>query len=136
VSRSHVRVQHSPPKRKPWLEATVAIAFFLVVAAIYIAIRALHPPYDTDHLTAKGTVSESRIVIDHIRDSQYGGLISYRIEALVSYEIESQPQNRWLVASEITTERAMLASKLAGSPKTCQVYWLPGHPENARCRFQ
>ncbi|MGA2218466.1 MAG: hypothetical protein ABSG51_10295 [Terracidiphilus sp.] len=136
VSHSHIRVHPPAPKRNPWLEATVGVAFFVVVAAVYIATRMWHPFYDTDHLTAQGTVSETRIVIDHIRDSQYGGLIFYRIEALVSYEIDGQTQNRWLIASEITTERAMLASKLAGSPTTCQVYWLPGHSENARCRFQ
>jgi hypothetical protein len=95
-----------------------------------------HPLYDTDHLTAQGNVSDTRIVIDHIRDSQYGGLIFYRIEALVSYEIEGQTQNRWLVASEITTAREFLVAKLADHPKACQVYWLPNHSENARCRFQ
>lgn len=136
MSHSHIRVRVPPPKRNPWLEATVGIAFFIAVAVVYIAIRMLHPFYDTDHLTAEGKVYETRIVMDHIRDSQYGGLIFYRTEALVSYEVEGQTQSRWLIASEITTERAMLASKLAGSPTTCQVYWLPGHPENARCRFQ
>ena len=136
MSHSHIRVQVPPPRRNLWVEAAVGIAFFVAVAALYLPIGMWHPPYDMDHPTAPGNVSDTRIVIDHIRDSQYGGLIFYRTEALVSFEIEDQTQNRWLIASEITTERALLASKLAGSPKTCQVYWLPGHPENAKCRFE
>jgi hypothetical protein len=117
--------------------AVAGIAFFLgVVVVLCIAVRVLHPVYDLDHLTAEGNISDSRIVVDHTSESMYGGKIFYRIEALVSYEIDDQTQNRWLIASETTTDRGLLASKLVGSPKTCQVYWLPNHPENARCRFK
>ena len=137
MSHSHIRVHEAPPKRNLGLEITAGIAFLAAVTAVlYFAIRMLHPYYDLDHLTTEGIVSDSRIVIDHIRNNPYGGLIYYRTEALVTYEIDGQAQNRWLIASEITTERARLASKLADSPKICQVYWLPDHPENARCRFR
>jgi hypothetical protein len=136
VSHSHIRVHEVPPQRNLWLEAGAGIAFFVAVAVLYIAAKVWHPLYDLDHLTTEGKISDSRIVVDHTRESLYGGQIFYRTEALVSYEIDGQTQNRWLTASEITTERARLASKLADSPKTCQVYWLPGHPENARCRFK
>jgi hypothetical protein len=137
MSHSHIRVRESPPRRNYWLEAAFGIFFVALVAvASLYAIRIWHPLYDLDHLTALGNVSDTRIVIDHIRDSPYGGKIFYRIEAQVSYEIDGQTQNRWLTASETTTERGRLASKLAGSPKTCQVYWLPDHPENPRCRFK
>jgi len=137
MSHSHIRVHESPPQRNLWLETTFGVAFvaFVAIAAFYVP-GIWHPLYDLDHLTAPGNVSDTRIVIDHTRDSLYGGQIFYRIEALVSYEIDGQTQNRWLTASEVTTERGRLASKLAGSPKSCQVYWLPDHPENARCRFQ
>lgn len=136
MSHSHIRVQVPPPRRNLWVEAAAGSVFFVAVAVLYLAIRMWHSSLDMDHLTEPGNVSDTRIVLDHIRDSQYGGLIFYRIEALVSFEIEGQAQNRWLIASEITTERVLLASKLAGLPKTCRVYWLPGHPENARCKFE
>jgi hypothetical protein len=129
-------VHEAPPKRNLGLEIAAGIEFFAAVAVLLIATLRWHQPYDLDHLTTEGIVSDSRIVIDHIRDNPYGGLIYYRTEALVTYEIDGQAQNRWLIASEITTERVRLASKLADSPKICQVYWLPDHPENARCRFR
>lgn len=135
MSHSHIRVHEAPPKRNLWFEAAIAISF-VALAALCIAALRWHQPYDLDHLTTEGIVSDTRIVVDHIRDSTYGGLIFYRIEAQVRYEIDGQAQNRWLIASQITTERVLLASKLASSPKSCQVYWLPDHPENARCRFK
>ena len=136
MSHSHIRVHEAPPKRNLGLEVAAGIAFLAAFAALFIAVLRWHQPYDMDHLTAEGIVSDSRIVVDHIWDTRYGGQIYYRTEALVSYQIDGQPQNRWLIASEITTERARLASKLADSPKACQVYWLPDHPKNARCRFR
>ena len=137
MSHSHLRARLNPPapRRNFWLEATFGLVF-VAFAAIFIAVLRWHQPYDLDHLTTEGKTSDSRIVVDHIWDTRYGGAIYYRTEALVSYEIDGQPQNRWLIASEITTERARLASKLADSPKACQVYWLPDHPENARSRFR
>jgi hypothetical protein len=71
-----------------------------------------HPYYDLDNLATEGKISDSRIVVDHTRESLYRGQIFYRTEALVSYEIDGQAQNRWLIASEITTERTRLASNL------------------------
>jgi len=50
--------------------------------------------------------------------------------------MDGQDQNRWLIASEITTARELLAAKIAGHPKTCQVYWAAMHPESASCRFE
>jgi hypothetical protein len=139
LSHSHIRVQQAPTRRNLWLEAAAGCAFLVLVTALYIASNVLHPLHDLDHLTAEGKVSDTRIVVDHIWDTRYGGRIyyriEYRIEALVSYEIDGRSYSRWLTGSETTTERALLASKLASSPKSCQVYWLPDRPENARCRF-
>jgi hypothetical protein len=57
-------------------------------------------------LRVTGSIRETRIVVDHIVDSQYGGLIYYPVEARTRYEFEGRTQERWLTASEITTTRA------------------------------
>ena len=85
---------------------------------------------------SSGNVKESRIVVDHTSEGQFGGTIYYRMELRVSYALAGEQQDRWLTASEITPDRDGLAAKLASHPKTCQVYWVPGHPENARCRLE
>jgi hypothetical protein len=108
----------------------------ILVIVFFMAVRLPQGSIDNRYLTAGGKVTETRIVIDHIQDSQYGGQIYYRIDAHVSYQIDGQVEDRWLTASETTTARELLSAKLATQPKTCQVYWFPNHPENARCRFQ
>ncbi|MFZ0746447.1 MAG: hypothetical protein WAM85_18715 [Terracidiphilus sp.] len=103
--------------------------------ALFVLIR-LDRSAARTYFTADGTVQETRIVVDHIGDSQFGGQIYYRIEAHVNYEVEGQDQDRWLTASEITPERDLLTAKLQPLPKTCRVYWVPKHPENAKCRLE
>ena len=88
------------------------------------------------YFTATGTVQEARIVVDHTVDNEYGGQIHYRIEARVHYMVEGQEQDRWLTASEAMTERGLLVEELEPPPQTCLVYWVPRHPENARCRLK
>lgn len=117
-----------------WLVVVAGIGACLLLVLAWAA-RARDGAYDTSHLTAEGKISETRIVVDHTVESLYGGRIFYRIEAHVGYEIQGQSQDRWVTASEITTLREMLAAKLARHPQSCQIYWTPGHPENAKCRL-
>jgi hypothetical protein len=90
---------------------------------------------DLDDSTAKGKILETRIVVDHIRESYYGGRILYRIEARVKYQIQNGQQERWMAASEATSEREVLSFRLEPSPINCLVHWPPKHPENARCQL-
>jgi len=135
VSQSHIRVA-KPAKPRNWgVEAAIGVVAALL-AALYVATRFWDGFSRPPRVTAEGRVSETRIVMDHIQDSHYGGMIFYQIEAHVSYELDGRRQDRWLTASEITTERLFLASRIATQPKTCEVYWSPGHPENAKCRLE
>jgi hypothetical protein len=117
-----------------WLLVVAGNGACLLLVLVWAA-RTRDDAYDTSHLTAEGKISEIKIVVDHTVDSMYGGRIFYRIEAHVTYEIEGQSQDRWVTASEITSFREMLKAKLARQPQSCQIYWTPGHPENARCRL-
>jgi len=138
MSHTHIRFRAPKPemrlKASFWLLVVAGIGACLLLALILIA-RTRDDAYDTSHLTAEGRISEIKIVVDHTVDSLYGGMIFYRIEAHVTYEIEGQSQDRWVTASEITSFREMLAARLARRPQNCQIYWTPGHPEDAKCRL-
>ena len=134
MSHSHIRVPRPAPQRDPWLEFVVAASIVVLVALLAFG-GFVGRSFDETNVTATGSILETRIVVDHILDSQYGGRIFYRIEARTSYEFQGQSQDRWLTASEITTARELLQAKLASRPKYCVVYWVPGHSENAKCRL-
>ena len=134
MSHSHVRVSHPPPQRRPWIEFALAVSLVALMMLLTFG-NFLKWPFDGDYARATGSILETRIVVDHILDSQYGGRIFYRVEVRTSYEFQGEPQERWLTASEITTARELLEAKLAVHPKYCVVYWVPGHPENAKCRL-
>ena len=135
MSHSHIRVAKPVPQRNLPLEVSVGVVAFLVIL-LFAVSRFGDGFFPTDYVTADGAVSETRIVVDHMLDSNYGGRIFYRIEAHVNFELGGQPQDRWVTVSEVTTGRLELASKVAAQPKSCQVYWAPGHPENAKCRLK
>jgi hypothetical protein len=131
VSHSHIRATKLP-RRRPWIEIPL-IAGFTVLTALFLFITLASMNSDRRFSTANGKVMETRIVVDHTRESFYGGYIFYRIEAHTNYLLNGQPQERWLTASEVTEGREQLELKLATHPKTCLVYWPPDHPENAKC---
>jgi len=135
MSHSHIRVPKLPPRRRPWLEFVIG-----GVLIVFLALVALGKSLDwtsrRNYATATGTIIETRIVIDHYLDSQYGGQIFYRKETHVTYELQGREQNRWLTASDTTTPRELLASKLASHPSSCLVYWVANHPENAKCQLK
>jgi len=140
MSQSHVRVP-TPPRRRKWLEIAVGVAF-LLIPVFYLLARAggwFVPDFDS----TTGQVLETRIVVDHVAESQYGSSIFYRLEAHVKYAVPDQGtprqpdqfQDRWLTASDTTTTRELLTMIQAKQSKTCHIYWLPNRPEAARCRL-
>ena len=137
MSHAHVRARKPeptpPPKLWPFLTIGTLVGLLCV---LYIAGKIRDSAFDSSHLTTQGRISETRIVVDHMLDTSMGGKIFYRIDAHVAYQIDGQTQDRWLTASGIDASHEFLALKLISHPQTCQVYWSPGHPENARCRFQ
>ena len=137
MSQGHIRVRKQTPgqQRSYWFETAILIVTVLLTL-LYFATRFWSEPANPDYETADANVSETRIVVDHFRESYYGSSIFYRTEVHVQYELEGRMQDRWLTASEVTTERWRLASKVAAQPTRCEVYWVPVHPENAKCRLK
>jgi hypothetical protein len=137
MSHSHAKVTGAFPSapRRLWLEVIFGLAFFGLAAVATLFITTDRES-NHDFFTSTGTILESRIVVDSMRESGFGGAILYRIEAHVTYDLDGRQQDRWLPASEVTTARPLLAARLASNPKTCMVYWRPNHPENARCQLK
>lgn len=135
VSHTHVHAP-KPPAKRSW-KVDLSVATVLIGFAALLALgRLVECPSNSPHKTASGTIVETRIVIDHVQESYFGSILLYRAEALVKYQREGRPEEHWITASDITSDRTMLAIKLAAHPQTCLVSWSPGHPENARCFIQ
>jgi hypothetical protein len=135
MSHSHIRVPKPAKRISPWVTVLTGL-----VAAVFILLLAfgtiIHWPVNTNYSTAEGMVLETRIVVDRILDSNYGGRIYYRIEARVRYPIQGQQHDQWMTASEVTIERESLLAKLSSHPKNCLVRWVPKHSENAKCQLE
>ncbi len=133
MSHSHVR----KPKltSRPSLRIGTAIVVLLIAGFFgeILAIRWVNG--DVEHITAKGTVLETRIDAVGTGNSIYGGYIYFQLEARVRYRSESGDEVRWMPASEVSTSRELLATRLASHPKSCYVAWQAGHPESPRCEF-
>jgi hypothetical protein len=126
---SRVRV----PKKRNWLVRGALGAAIVLLAGLFLVGRLRGGFRDGSHLNAAGRILETRIVEEHVQDSPYGDRTLYRIEVHVTYELRGEAQDRWLTASEVTMDRDPLAARLASHPGSCEVYWAPHHPENAKC---
>lgn len=135
MRRRRIRTKRAPHGRNRLVEAGMA-ALVLLFAALFVLGRVGRGCMERGLSTTEGQVLDVRVVLDHTRESLYGGLIFYRAEVRVSYRLHGQPQDRWLPASEATTDRLMLETLLADRPKTCEVFWAPRHSETPRCRLK
>ncbi|HEY1576761.1 MAG TPA: hypothetical protein VGF82_06805 [Terracidiphilus sp.] len=135
MSQSRITRQLKTPQPVVWWHIAFGLATMLSgVAAVYLVANWVHS-FPSKYETATGRILEIRKVVDHTRDTLYGGKISYRAEAHVSYMADGQVQNRWLRASDDLPQDSLLL-KLAANPAECLVYWPPSHPENAKCSLK
>lgn len=136
MSHTHIRVPKRPPHRRVWLEVTAGVALLLVPVMYWLART--HGWFVPAMDSTTGEVLETRIVLDNVRESQYGSQIYYRLEARVSYKDEGSNlrQDRWLTASEVTTTREWLIVLREKKSKVCRVYWIQNHPETAKCLLE
>ena len=137
MSHSHIRAPKPippTPRRRTWIEWTLGAWVF-----VFIALLAFGGWFfwssDQAYITADGAILETRIAVAYSRDSQYGGHVYYRIEAHTRFDLDGNTQDRWLTASEVADSREFLSAKFDLQSKACQVYWVPGRPENAKCKL-
>lgn len=101
---------------------------------MYLASNWIHS-FSSKYETTTGKILEIRKVVDHTRETLYGGKITYRAEAHVQFLAAGHIQDRWVLASDNLPEESLLL-KLASHPTECLVYWPPSHPENAKCALK
>ena len=136
MSHTHIRVPKSPPPLKPqWPFWVVIPSFLALLSVLWFWNNLRASEFDERHSFTQGNISETRVVLDRIFDGSHGGIVSWRLEAHVSFTAEGQPQDRWLTVPAYTSDHDLLMAKAAKNPKNCDVYWFPGHPENAKCRI-
>jgi hypothetical protein len=135
MSQSRITTQSKPPQPIVWWHVAVGLAILLIgVAAAFLTANWVHS-LPTTYETATGKILEMRKVVDHTRDTLYGGKISYRAEAHVQYLVDGRMQDRWVRASDDLPQESLLL-KLAAHPAQCLVYWPPNQPENAKCSLK
>jgi hypothetical protein len=136
MSHPHIRVPRAAPPLKPQWHAVVTMSCFLaLLGGLWFWSNVRASDFDERHSFTQGNISETRVVLDRIFDGSHGGIVSWRLEAHVSFTTEGQPQDRWLVVPTYISDHDLLMAKAAKSPKSCQVYWFPGHPDSAKCRI-
>jgi hypothetical protein len=106
----------------------------LVACLLLVFVMArMHTAVWNGHEVALGRVLETRIAVSPNRNGSDGKTILYRIEANVRYSLHGQLQKRWMPASQVTTDRDILAMRLVKQPQTCTVYWASNQQENPNC---
>lgn len=107
-----------------------------VLAGLFVIgrMRGAFPSLDRD--TARAQILDTRVDKVALGNSQEGSYILYQLEAHVTYRLADGTQDRWIPASDVTSNRTFLDTLLTAKPKTCLVYWPHKHPESPRCRIQ
>jgi hypothetical protein len=112
----------------------IGIASILTALYIFYSFSTERPR--TDHEYAAGTVLESRIVLDHGRETNTGSIGYYRIEIRVRYQRYGQIREVWMPSSEITSDKGLLTLRLANSHGNCEVHWSSFRPDSPECTLE
>jgi hypothetical protein len=138
MSQTHIRIaQPEPPKTNAVRVIMILILSGLVLFCIMaVAVRLVDLWHEPAYITTSGQIEQTRIGVAYTRATSFGGRIYYRIEALVSYQIDGKPTKQWLVASPPTLSREMLLARTSQNPTKCVVYWTEGNPANVQCKIE
>jgi len=137
MSHSHIRIPKAEStKIRPLHLILVGAPLVLLCACLPFLWNHFGAPQPQDgHATVSGAILDTRVAVDRIRDGGQGGYVLYRLEAHVKFRADGRDQDRWLVVPSDSFDRLTLMAKAARHPKTCLIYWTPGHLENAKCKM-
>jgi hypothetical protein len=138
MSHTHIRVDKTAhlPAPRPQLAVWAWVGCIVLgVGAYFLWSNLRASEFWERHSSVEGAVSDTRVVVDHIRDGGYGGHIDYRLEAHVTFHAEGQDHDLWLTVPSDSMDRATLNALASGHPKNCLVYWVPGHADIAKCKL-
>jgi hypothetical protein len=135
MSQTHIRMPKPPARRRIGHEIAICAICFLVIPVAYWLIKGWYSPA-RDSATAD--VLETRIVVSRYRESGAGGQIYYQLEAHIRNDGHGLPEtikDQWLKAADETSTRELLLVLQQRHSAKCRVYWIPNHPETARCEL-
>src|ERR1700739_2853736 len=127
MANHHARPQ---PAQNPdrLLKILVPAAVVFVFAA---SLGIEHYRFDRPWPSVTARVLATRIVTLGAQDGYYRGVILYRAEAHVIYQLNGKQMERWLPASGMHSDRVYLAFWLSQKKsKTCIVHWNPNNPSD------
>jgi hypothetical protein len=86
--------------------------------------------FDLDWPSVTGQVIETRIIVVGTTPQVYrSGVIKYRAEAHVVYDLNGIHHDAWVPASNVVSDRMYLAFWLSlKKSKTALIYWNPQNP--------
>jgi hypothetical protein len=135
MSKSHLIKPEQPAPPIVWWRLALGTAILLVpFVALFFISNGVHS-FPSTYKIAAGKILEIRKVVDGTRETKYGGMIFYGVEAHVQYQADGQILDRWLRASDDLPRESLLL-KMAAHPTECVVYWPPNYPENAKCSLK
>jgi hypothetical protein len=125
--------------RGKWTVDVRAIVQFAVAIALLAALAALLRHGTENPATwplAEGRFQDTRIVLDHARETAWGGEPTWKAEYQVSYLVEGREYSAWTDSGIRGESEAAVRLALKKSRLTCQVKYNPRKPKEsiADCR--
>ena len=135
MSQHHIHVPAVPPTPVSGWKITAMLAVILAACVVCVLLFNRVESFRAAQITTPGTILEIRQAPEAIIDSNYGGKILYRREALVRFTMAGQQETRWLRLTD-SIGGQNLTIPLAAHPGTCIVTWPARHPEHSHCALQ
>jgi hypothetical protein len=130
MSNHHARLK-PPEKHKDRLFATFVVAAILGILAVTFYEGFLSQRSGQIWPSVTGHVLQTRIVLVGARGggAYRPGIIDYRAEAHVAYDLNGVHHDEWLPASNVVSDKAYLEFWLSQKEsKLCIVHWNPRNP--------
>jgi len=117
-------------RRSTWtvgLRASVLFAIALVFVAAFLALL-LRSPRQVEWSQVQGTVQDTRIVVDRVAQTKWGGQLKWKAEYKVGYSSAGREYVVWADSGLRAEDEDGVRLLLPKSPPSCRVHYNPHHP--------
>src|SRR5277367_1250361 len=138
MSNHHVRPKRSDRFSGMLVPAVAVISVVLALIAVPFYQRYLKSRIDLSHRAVVGKVIVTRItVVGTLPQAYRSGIIQYRAEAHVTYDLNGVHHDAWVPASSVEADRAYLAFWLSlKKSRQALIYWNPRNPADIQAVLQ
>jgi hypothetical protein len=106
--------------------ALYAIAWALVIGLFAFFLRG---PREVKLPVAEGTIEDTRIVVDHAAETNWGGQLTWKAEYRVAYSVAGREFTVWADPGIRRESEADVRLALPQSRGSCTVHYNPQKPE-------